>query len=357
MSGLDQDLLSGVKWGAVNDTAVEATPSDESLLSKPRVFSRPMSNLLRPFGVPYKAYRKKHETLIPHAPDAQFEPMPPWAGSWIRTAKGVLRLLSDELCRGIGVPKRWGDLESLPGHLISNATSLHIWESIAPAVALLNTSGPRGTPTPQHQPSDEVQSTSDPVFTSEPMEWTWSVPNIVSGSEWHISRIYNLLHACKGLPNRSQLFDEGLKALDIHRQTMVLRALQLLWWEFPHEHWHDLRHGCPMNFLQPPKPGITLNLPMTDEQKLTAIEFVEEPCQLAVLQPAEPGEVLTNCPLFILPKPGQPGQWRVLADMKKGGQNEGVIGKDPIYLNRPSTVLPHMYSGGWSAVGDASKCF
>jgi hypothetical protein len=42
--------------------------------------------------------------------------------------------------------------------------------------------------------------------------------------------------------------------------------------------------------------------------------------------------------------------------MKKGGQNEAV-GKDPVYLNRPGTVLPHMYSGGWSGVCDASKCF
>ncbi len=42
--------------------------------------------------------------------------------------------------------------------------------------------------------------------------------------------------------------------------------------------------------------------------------------------------------------------------MKRGGQNE-AIGKDPVYLNRPATVLPHMYSGGYSAVGDASKFF
>jgi hypothetical protein len=34
------------------------------------------------------------------------------------------------------------------------------------------------------------------------------------------------------------------------------------------------------------------------------------------------------------------------------GQNEAVD-KDPVYLDRPDTV-PHMDSGGWSAVADAS---
>jgi hypothetical protein len=63
--------------------------------------------------------------------------MPPWAGSWIRTPKGVRRLLADELARGLGLPKAWGDLESLPGGLISNTTGLHIWESLVSAIAAI----------------------------------------------------------------------------------------------------------------------------------------------------------------------------------------------------------------------------
>jgi hypothetical protein len=42
--------------------------------------------------------------------------------------------------------------------------------------------------------------------------------------------------------------------------------------------------------------------------------------------------------------------------MKKGGQNQ-AIGRDPVYLSRLDTILPHMYTGGWSTVVDASKFF
>jgi hypothetical protein len=309
-SGLDTDLLSGVGWGAVRDSAADPFPSDQTLqnVRKPTVLARPMSNLLRPFGVPYKAFGRSQDKPQ-HAPNAQYEPLPPWAGSWIQTTKGVRRLLADELARGIGIPKSWGDLEALPGGLISNVTSLHIWESIAPTVAALNL---HLNDSPTLAPQQFVDpAPSDSVFESEAVEWTWEVPDISHGSEWHRARVMNLLHACKSLPGRERLFEEGLTALDVHRTNYGSEGaqhLQLLWWEFPPEHWHDLRNGCPMNFLVPPKSGIVLNSAMTDEQKTTAIEFVEELCQLGVLQLALPGEVVTNCPLFILAKAGQPGQ-------------------------------------------------
>ena len=43
-------------------------------------------------------------------------------------------------------------------------------------------------------------------------------------------------------------------------------------------------------------------------------------------------------------------------DFKAGGQNEAV-GKDPVILNRVDTILPLLYTGGYSAVLDASKFF
>ena len=42
--------------------------------------------------------------------------------------------------------------------------------------------------------------------------------------------------------------------------------------------------------------------------------------------------------------------------MKEGLQND-AIGNEPVYLPRVSTILPHLYSGGWSATVDASKFF
>jgi len=43
--------------------------------------------------------------------------------------------------------------------------------------------------------------------------------------------------------------------------------------------------------------------------------------------------MLRNGPLLVIPKEGQPGQWRVLSDMKQGGQN-AHIANDPVALPR-----------------------
>ena len=67
-------------------------------------------------------------------------------------------------------------------------------------------------------------------------------------------------------------------------------------------------------------------------------------------------KILLNAPLFCVPKEGQPGEWRVIADMLRGGQNE-CSAHDPVYLPRTTHILSQMYSGGYSAVVDASKFF
>jgi hypothetical protein len=170
-----------------------------------------------------------------------------------------------------------------------------------------------------------------------------------------------LVDACKGLRDRKQQFLKGLADLDRHRANYGpdgIQQLQVLWWEFPSERWIELRRGCPMNFLAVPRNNVAEpDKDMTSEQLDVAVQFTDELVKLGVLcLPPSPAEIKAITPLFCLPKPGQPGEWRILGDMKRGGQNE-AIGKDPVYLNRPDTVLPHMYSGGYSAVGDASKFF
>jgi hypothetical protein len=65
-------------------------------------------------------------------------------------------------------------------------------------------------------------------------------------------------------------------------------------------------------------------------------------------------EILLNTPLFVVPKEGQPGKWRVIADMLRGGQNM-CKGNDPTVLPWISHILDLMYEGGYSAVVDASK--
>ena len=67
-------------------------------------------------------------------------------------------------------------------------------------------------------------------------------------------------------------------------------------------------------------------------------------------------KMLANSPLFVVEKPGRPGQWRVIADMKQGGQN-ACIDSNPVLLSRANHILEEIYTGGYSAVVDMSKYF
>jgi hypothetical protein len=84
-----------------------------------------------------------------------------------------------------------------------------------------------------------------------------------------------------------------------------------------------------------------------------AAEFAQELIDLGVLVLSF---ILTNGPLFVLEKAGQPGEWRVRSDMKYGGQNS-VVSNDPVLPNRTSHILDQLYDGGYSAVVDASMYF
>jgi hypothetical protein len=96
---------------------------------------------------------------------------------------------------------------------------------------------------------------------------------------------------------------------------------------------------------------------MMEEQVEIAGEFIDELWQIGVFELIPEGmEMYANAPLFTVPKAGQPGQWRVIADMKNGGQN-AHIGRDPVHLPQARGILEKLYTGSWSAVVDASKFF
>jgi hypothetical protein len=111
-----------------------------------------------------------------------------------------------------------------------------------------------------------------------------------------------------------------------------------------------------MNFLKRPPVETTPNSEMAVEQVEIAKEFIVELVKLGVLIRVAPGKMIANGPLFCLPKPDQPGQWRVLSDTKRGGQNSG-IGADPTVFPKTGVILDQLYAGGYSAVVDASKFF
>ena len=112
-----------------------------------------------------------------------------------------------------------------------------------------------------------------------------------------------------------------------------------------------------MNFLETPELGLVLNTKMTMEEAEIAGAFVDESIALEVLEPAPVHcTLLNNCLHFLVLKARQPGQYRCIADMKCGQQNE-ACGAYPVQLPQPGDILPYLYPGGFSACLDISKFF
>jgi hypothetical protein len=321
--------------------------------------ARPMGNLLSPPGLtPGWVYRPAPQDPVPHA---HRDPMPGQPGRFIVDSTGRTRRLEvDEFIRGLGGktegPPRFG--KSPLRDMAIRTTSLFHWEYLFTSLSQkVNTHAralgdqPRGAP-------ERPKANTTKVL---PRPFQWQPPDLNPGSPWYSRRIANLQRAAACYPNPDELVERGLHMLATHRTNYDAEGakpqhLQLLWWEFPREHWDALREGSHMNFVLTPPEIIHDNSPMDDEQLQVACEFVEELIGLGTLAPLKDEEVKATAPLFCIPKEGQPGQWRVIADMLRGGQNS-AIGNDPVFLPRLLHILGEMYQGGWSAVVDASKFF
>jgi hypothetical protein len=112
-----------------------------------------------------------------------------------------------------------------------------------------------------------------------------------------------------------------------------------------------------MNFLVDPPEIIHHNAALDDEQIRVTAAFVDELLELGVVSTLEEGyDIVTTAPMFCVPKEGQEGEWRVIADMLRGGQNS-CIGNDPVFLPRPAHILEGLYGHRFPAVVGASKFF
>jgi len=294
--------------------------------------------------------------------------LPDGTGAWIRVTdhrkkQRVRRLLTEELAKAKGMPLEWLAGDQGDSAMVDSLTAIHLWAAIGDTV---HESWTKTVSAVQ----EDMEAVPTAILTSWldkeelPQDTTdvfeWQPPDLSEGGEWYLERVASLEKAIAGHPEADHLHREGLEALARHRQNYGPegpRVLQLLWWEFPKEHWSELRDGCPMNFLTEPTGEVMSNPVMDEEELKIAAEFVDELKRLGVLRRLPPGQELrANAPLFCVPKPGQDGQWRPIADMKRGGQNEH-IGKDPVHLPRSDDILPRMYTGGWTAVADLSKFF
>jgi hypothetical protein len=324
---------------------------------------RPMSNLLRPTGlVPRSAWNTSRP--VENLPRRETDPMPVHSGSWLSDGGRARRLLPDELAKGLGVPKQWGNLESITPRSMGGQTCSHIYEWLGNVLASAgsqdNSTADEGEPKPTGMEEEPATDAGNVPAPHQPPPWTWKSPDLRPGTSWYAARVANLADACKGIPHRAKWFRQGLADLERHRRNYQgdgIKQLQLLWWEFPSEHWKDLREGCSMNFLTTPTSKFTANAPMDASQQAIAGAFLDELTSLGVVRRVAKGRrVECNAALFCVPKAGQPGEWRVIADMKTGGQN-AHIGKDPVFLHQPEAILSQLYAGGYTAVADASKFF
>lgn len=318
---------------------------------------RPMSNLLIPHGLlppqSHREYARQNLLNFP-LPRWDCDPMPCRPGSWIETSKGRRRLLNEEIGRGLGIPKTWNLQYASKGTRadLNHTTSLFHWEYLGRCLTLTQRSRDISVTT-----QTALTSTKTDAPNSAPFHW--APPDLRRGGAWHQRAIATLRIAAATYPDPNAIYSDGLSCLDRHRTNYdsvgsTPTTLQILWWNFPKLHWDSLRIGSRMNFRRPPPTGVTPNSTMTPDQLTVAGAFVDELIGLGTLIPVT--SFRANAPLFCVPKAGQPGEWRVIANMLTGGQNS-TVANDPVFLNRPLDILRHMYTGGWSAVADASKFF
>jgi hypothetical protein len=174
-----------------------------------------MSNCLRPTGVPWSAYHSSpnhQDGPIPHADEDSMHARP---GSFIRTVRGMRRLLHDELAKGLGAPKTWiGDCYP-DGGTLQHTVTLHILESLSP---LLHTEDIGACPDPQ-DPDHPAYFVSEPPPNAEAFDWR--PPDLSPQGAWYKARVADLLYACCLYPDPGPLIEEGLLILRRHRATTM----------------------------------------------------------------------------------------------------------------------------------------
>ena len=299
-------------------------------------------------------------------PQSLKDPMPNQVGSWIQVDGGFRRLNADELAKGLGMPGHWVKDRRIPKKWVENTPSAHLYEALgqalpAPSGKPIQTETQSSMSSPLSTGQDK-EASNKPTTGAPTHEWSWNPPDLKYGRRWYKRRLRNLKKAadCYPSPQRKTIVEQGQKDLIRHRENYGpdgAKYLQILWWEFPKEQWEDLRLGSSMNFMTQPPAALHANDLPDANQVATAVEFMDELIELGALEESPADDPLVaSAPLFCVPKPGQPGQWRIIADMKRGGQNSHM-GKDPVFLPRSDIILGAMYRGGWSATVDASKFF
>jgi hypothetical protein len=199
--------------------------------------------------------------------------------------------------------------------ILKQTISLHLLEYLTPILLQSSDSvlGPLKYRAQHRNFESEIRVSTDD--TSFPKEiFSWCPPNLECDSPWFNDHVRLLRYASQSFTDLKKVVEEGLEILRIHQGNYYTpmhpypKCFQIVWWEFPPEHWIDLKEGSLMNFLKESTCHTLLNADLTPEQKTIAGEFVDELINLGVFIPeTETEKVVANAPLFCLPNPGQPG--------------------------------------------------
>jgi hypothetical protein len=127
--------------------------------------------------------------------------------------------------------------------LLNQTTSLVIWEYLSET---LSTDAPnRPLPPPPFQSATTPRTTQLPISPLEVLPFSWAPPNLSPGGSWHTMHRETLRLAAAQYSDPDKLIREGIHLLKVYCQNYVAKgpepnSLQLLWWEFPKEHWNKL---------------------------------------------------------------------------------------------------------------------
>ena len=339
---------------------------------------RACRNIIRTYGIPRKDYyplslmkASTHPIQKIYIGTLFRDPVYHWDGpcgggkekNWIYIPDwGIRRMHQDEVekVKGLGS----SIYVNISPQVLLRSIEQHVWASIGKVIApyIMTT-----TPPPISIPKLDLSPL--PTLSVKITE-SWSMPDLSIGGSFYCNSIVNLKKAIQQLTTTSQdgidkeeqalILKEGLYILDCHRQnysTEGPKHLVVLWWEWPPIHWTALSSGASMNLMTKPLPGIVPNQDLEGKELEVATEFVNELISLKVLIPPPLHCVVVNTfPLFLLEKSGQPGQFRTIADGKKGGQNDACVA-DPCHMTSPDHILPYLCKNGVSSTLDLSKYF
>lgn len=185
----------------------------------PTTRPRPMSNLLTPAGlIPRRNYIKTgHRCLAGRKVLTVEDPMPDICGSFLSTEQGIRRLAADELGRGLGLPKE-SAAKATP-KVVDRTTCVFVWEYLSQL--LYSGHSPTPTPTPTSGPTGEyvAPTRNKKEEDGNNTDFYWQLPDLSVGSRFYRERVESLRKAAATCDDPQQVFEEGLRILDTHRNN------------------------------------------------------------------------------------------------------------------------------------------